>query len=257
MSINWITFIAQFINFIVLVWLLKRFLYRPILTAVDKRQAEITKKVNQAHNEYELAKKEHLDLEQKQQDFKKQRDELFIKANEQIEELKKQQANLLVKEKEKALQKIHSDIALEKDSISEQIKELAVDKFMKLSYKLVTDFGILTPMDNAILLFLKQINLLDSKKIAEIEKALSKQSQIIVYSSEELSDKSKKEIQDTFMQKISKNTKPTFLYKENKELVLGLEIKISDLLVEWNLKSYLDTLHDDINTSLNEKLIAS
>ena len=35
MSIDWITVAAQLINFLVLVWLLKRFLYRPILNGID------------------------------------------------------------------------------------------------------------------------------------------------------------------------------------------------------------------------------
>ena len=37
MLINWFTVIAQAINFLILVWLLKRFLYKPILHAIDER----------------------------------------------------------------------------------------------------------------------------------------------------------------------------------------------------------------------------
>src|ERR1700722_2987374 len=35
---TWITVVAQAINFLILVWLLKRFLYKPILNAIDERQ---------------------------------------------------------------------------------------------------------------------------------------------------------------------------------------------------------------------------
>ena len=48
MGIDWVTFFAQIVNLIVLVLLLKKFLYRPILNAVDKRQAEILNRVNGA-----------------------------------------------------------------------------------------------------------------------------------------------------------------------------------------------------------------
>ncbi|MFQ3186924.1 MAG: F-type H+-transporting ATPase subunit b, partial [Marinomonas primoryensis] len=41
MLIDWFTVIAQLINFLVLVWLLKRFLYRPILNAIDAREKRI------------------------------------------------------------------------------------------------------------------------------------------------------------------------------------------------------------------------
>lgn len=48
MSIDWITVAAQLANFLVLVWLLKRFLYRPILDGIDAREAEITERMEVA-----------------------------------------------------------------------------------------------------------------------------------------------------------------------------------------------------------------
>ena len=48
MSIDWITVAAQIANFLVLVWLLKRFLYRPILDGIDAREAEIANRMQEA-----------------------------------------------------------------------------------------------------------------------------------------------------------------------------------------------------------------
>ena len=48
MSIDWITVIAQIANFLLLVWLLKHFLYRPILDGIDAREAEISRRMAEA-----------------------------------------------------------------------------------------------------------------------------------------------------------------------------------------------------------------
>ena len=48
MSINWIIVAAQIINFLVLVWLLKRFLYRPILDGIDAREKQIAERMGEA-----------------------------------------------------------------------------------------------------------------------------------------------------------------------------------------------------------------
>jgi len=48
MSIDWITVAAQIVNFLVLIWLLKRFLYRPILDGIDAREAEIAARMGEA-----------------------------------------------------------------------------------------------------------------------------------------------------------------------------------------------------------------
>ena len=41
MLIDWFTVGAQVLNFLILVWLLKRFLYKPILNAIDAREKRI------------------------------------------------------------------------------------------------------------------------------------------------------------------------------------------------------------------------
>jgi F-type H+-transporting ATPase subunit b len=48
MSIDWITVAAQIANFLVLIWLLKRFLYRPILDGIDAREQEIAERMSEA-----------------------------------------------------------------------------------------------------------------------------------------------------------------------------------------------------------------
>ena len=39
MTLSWPTFILEIVNFLVLVWILKRFLYQPILQAIEERKA--------------------------------------------------------------------------------------------------------------------------------------------------------------------------------------------------------------------------
>ena len=43
MELSWATFFLEIINFLVLVWILKRFLYKPVLEAIGHRKAVIDK----------------------------------------------------------------------------------------------------------------------------------------------------------------------------------------------------------------------
>ncbi len=45
MSIDWVTVLAQLANFLLLVALLRRFLYRPILDGIARREAEIARRM--------------------------------------------------------------------------------------------------------------------------------------------------------------------------------------------------------------------
>ena len=55
MSVDWITVAAQIANFLVLVWLLRRFLYRPILAGIDARERQIAARMAQAEKIREAA----------------------------------------------------------------------------------------------------------------------------------------------------------------------------------------------------------
>ena len=48
MLMDWFTIGAQALNFLILVWLMRRFLYKPILHAIDAREQRIAKEIADA-----------------------------------------------------------------------------------------------------------------------------------------------------------------------------------------------------------------
>jgi F-type H+-transporting ATPase subunit b len=58
MHFGWSTFALQTVNFAILVWLLHRFLYRPVLRLIDARRAEIDKQYAAAHSVEAKAKEQ-------------------------------------------------------------------------------------------------------------------------------------------------------------------------------------------------------
>jgi len=48
MLADWFTIVAQALNFLILVWLMKRFLYKPVLHAIDEREKRIAKELADA-----------------------------------------------------------------------------------------------------------------------------------------------------------------------------------------------------------------
>ena len=63
MLIDWFTVGAQVVNFLVLMWLLKHFLYKPVLDAIDAREQRIAKQLEQAQAVQDGAEHEREKLE--------------------------------------------------------------------------------------------------------------------------------------------------------------------------------------------------
>ena len=83
MLINWFTVVAQAINFLILVWLLKRFLYKPILHAIDEREKGIATQLAEAEAKKAEAQKERDDFQHKNEAFDQERAALLKKATDE------------------------------------------------------------------------------------------------------------------------------------------------------------------------------
>jgi hypothetical protein len=83
MLIDWFTVGAQVINFLVLVWLLKRFLYRPILDAIDAREQRIAAELADADAKRAEAKQERETFQHKNEEFDEQRAALLAQATDE------------------------------------------------------------------------------------------------------------------------------------------------------------------------------
>ena len=83
MLIDWFTVGAQALNFIILVWLLKRFLYKPILNAVDAREKRIAAELADADAKKAEAQKERDEFRHKNEEFDQQRAALLSKATDE------------------------------------------------------------------------------------------------------------------------------------------------------------------------------
>lgn len=86
MSIDWITVAAQIANFLVLIWLLKRFLYRPILDGIDAREKEIAERMGEAESIRVAAEAAKADFEARTGSLRAGRKDLLAATRQAAEE---------------------------------------------------------------------------------------------------------------------------------------------------------------------------
>ena len=83
MLIDWFTVGAQALNFLILVWLLKRFLYKPILHAIDAREKRIAAELADADAKRAEAEKARDEFQRKNEEFDRQRAALLSQATDE------------------------------------------------------------------------------------------------------------------------------------------------------------------------------
>jgi F-type H+-transporting ATPase subunit b len=77
MSFSWSTFALQAVNFLILVWLLKRFLFKPVSAIVAQRKAEIARALSDAQAARQTAEQARIDFEAHQAAIEAQRQSII------------------------------------------------------------------------------------------------------------------------------------------------------------------------------------
>src|SRR5690606_34099683 len=179
MEIDWFTVIAQIINFLILVWLLKQFLYKPILRAVDERESKIASQLEEA------ARIESEALQEKQ---------LFIRKNEefdrthaaQLEEAKKQVEAQKIRLYEEAREetnalriKLEESLRQQEEDLKETLKRKTKEEVFAIASKALSDLAEEELEEQIITMFIKKMAKLPDVDKIKLIKAFQENDVII------------------------------------------------------------------------------
>jgi F-type H+-transporting ATPase subunit b len=84
-QLNWTTFVLEIVNFLVLVWLLQRFFYKPVKEVMEKRRQNIDEQLRQAGNEQQQAEALRRQYENRLADWENERQDARQKLQQEID----------------------------------------------------------------------------------------------------------------------------------------------------------------------------
>ena len=247
MGFHWVTFLAQILNLFVLVWLLKRFLYRPIVDVIAKRQAYIEDKVKNAEKASLAAQKQQEALARQAQEWQADRQKRLDAVYQEAEALKQEQTDQIRTETTRLRQKMQDDLNREALAKELEIRNIMIQNFMTLSRQVLTDLSGIGPMAQGIELFKKKVESLPKSTLNTIRASIQKESVLTVATSEKLTKSEQQNLTD-FVSETFGDIPLKFTVRN--DLILGIEMTVGETVLEWNLKSYLDLFENNLNTTL-------
>ena len=142
MHFDWSTLALQTVNFAVLVWLLHRFLYRPVLRMIDARRAEIDQQAADARAA-ELQLKEQLAAVAAQRaGIAAEREAALKAAAAQAEELAQGRRAEAEREAAEMLQSALKTLAAERDLALAEARRTALDLGAQFAHRLLAEIPI-------------------------------------------------------------------------------------------------------------------
>ncbi|WP_420238321.1 F0F1 ATP synthase subunit delta [Telmatobacter bradus] len=246
MLIDWFTVGAQIVNFLILVWLLKHFLYKPILDAIDAREKNIAAELADADTKRSEAEKERADFENKNKTFDRQRSALLGKATD---EAKTEHERLVDQAKKDADSSRASQMdALRNDQIrlGSEITLLAEKEVFAIARKTLTDLATVSLEERVGEVFTRRLWELDPKAKELLGVALKNSSQpALVRSAFELPADQRAAIQNALNETFTAVVRIKF--EESQDAVCGIELTANGQKVAWSISNYLTELSKKLN----------
>ncbi|SFA69091.1 ATP synthase F0 subcomplex B subunit [Poseidonocella pacifica] len=245
MSIDWITVAAQLANFLVLVWLLKRFLYRPILDGIDAREAEIAERMQVA-----VRAKEEANAAEAV--FRAQQAALQSEQATATEALRRQAEE----EKDALLKEVHDRIDRERTAWAAHLQDEARSftakmhkagghALLELTRKALIDLADETLEARIALHLGKQIAAMDQ----DLEHAAGAADDAVIISHEALPKPIEKEITIALQRRFPKID---VRFEADPAMALGLSLRIGGAQLAWTVDTYIDGL----DTHMTDQLAA-
>ena len=245
MLINWFTVFAQIINFLILVYLLKRFLYGPIVRAMDERERKIADTLNRARDAEKEARLRANEATKLKVSLIKARDRLLSDAKTEVAEWRNKAIKEIRQEISLLRERWVTSINQQKESFINGLRKMVLSKVMQIGEKVLNDLAQ-EDMDRRILsVFLKKLsnekNTLNSSKTRQL---------MLINTGfpldEKTADDCRKKILAMFPFIGSVN------FDVSDELGMGVKALVEDSKVEWNLTDYLKGLEQEILKDLSK-----
>jgi F-type H+-transporting ATPase subunit b len=238
-TIDWITVSAQIVNFLILVWLLKRFLYQPVIRAMDRREQRIAERLEEARQREQQAQNQQQQYQEKINELERRREEIINHAKEEAEQEKRQlidQVRQEVSEKQKQWQQQADQ---EKEAFLKNLRTQSAAAIQIIGRKALSELANADLEEQVIDWFLSRLKRLDKKS----RKALA---QALIETSEPLRINTAFELDSTVRGRITRAVHEYIAdgidtqYSESEQLLCGIKMSGGGQHLSWSLADYLD-----------------
>jgi len=252
MLIDWFTVSAQAVNFLILVWLMKRYLYKPILAAIDAREKRVAAELADADAKKAEAQKERDEYLRKNQEFDEQRAALLSKATNEA----KAERQRLVEEARNAADalsvKRQETLRNDARNLNQAIIRRTQQEVFAIARKALTDLASVSLEGRFGEIFTRRLREMNGEAKAGLAEAIKTASDpALVRSAFELPAEQRVAIQHALNETFSADVPLRF--ETTPDLVGGIELTANGQKLAWSISDYLVSLEKGVSELLNKQ----
>ncbi len=239
MEIDLFTLVAQIINLLILLFLLRKFLYLPVLKAVEARQKAVADELRTAEEARKNAQKTIKACEKQMQKLELQKQDILQQAHQEADKLAADLKERAREEYTEQQQQWRRRMKAEQDSFENSMQKAVTLQFNHFAQKALRQIAAADINDLAVERLLEKLKALPAEQQQNYAKAFHDKKQIEIRSAAALSKNNKAKLEEYLSQAWQLPAAVKFVFTVEPELIGGVCLIAGEQLISWNLEEYL------------------
>lgn len=248
MSIDWFTFAAQIVNFLILIWLLKRFLYGPVVRAMAEREDRIAKQFEDAEAAQRRADNSELDYKHRLQELAQASEEMTAKASQDADAWRTEQLRRAKADVEESRREWQQLLRREQQALVRDLQLDVAQHAVELGRHVLRELADQTLQTRLVERFLSRLSATDLRAL-HASSGNPADAGLVVESSHELSEEHRAQITAALSDVSSEVT-----FRCNSNLICGVELQCPGYRFTWNLREAVAEVESDLIDAIEATL---
>ncbi|MEO6151336.1 MAG: F0F1 ATP synthase subunit B [Mucilaginibacter sp.] len=251
MQINWFTVIAQLVNFVILVWLMKKYLYKPILQAIDEREKKLATEIADAQKKMNEAKSEQAEFKQRNSAFDQHKKKMMDQVATDAEN--ERQTLLDAAKNEAAAAKVKQEKASKElqESLNNEVVQKTQEKVLAITKKVLSELASTNLEEQTVHVFIRNIKAITETDKKQFIDAFHKGSEpLSIKSAFELPEKEQKKIITAIANLLGPDVK--YIFETDPTMISGIELVTAGYKLSWSFAAYINSLEKTIASGSKE-----
>lgn len=256
MQLDWFTFGAQLVNFLLLLVLLKRFLFTPIQRAMRQREEAIVARFQAAEERMQEAEQEGKRWREQQQAFTTQRAELLAAAEAKAAALRKQMVQAARAEVVALQERWYDALDHEQSEFLHALRQRLNEQLFAVARRALTDLANADLERQIFAVFLQHLQQLPEQERVQLREAVQASREAVVIRSTFALPYDEHQALLALLHELV-GTTVDLQFKEAPELLCGIELQVYGQRMAWSLHHYLTEVEEHLATFVKADAAAS
>ena len=253
--IDWVTLIAQMANFLLLVILLRIFLYGPVVRAMDQRAKKIA-------SHFEAADQKERDAADRADALQREKDELEQNREAMLAEARQQADARRLELTQKARQDVQvqgdrwrEDLQRGKDAFLQEIRDTAAREVCAIARQALAELADAQLERSMVTVLVRRLEELPPDGRRELTDAVAGDEQgLVIATAWDLPEPDRDTAADAVRKYLTADAEIRF--ETAKELTCGIELRAGGRAISWTVESYIEGIREQLSQAVDRTVAA-